>query len=121
MEIDSFNLTPKAKLALKDAKEFANRNSHSLINNCHVLYGCWKNINSSFINFAGAMGVELELEKLSEIILKFSKKHSLLFTSSSHNDIWDTNIQTAVKKAKQFADDHENFYVGIEQIGRAHV
>jgi ATP-dependent Clp protease ATP-binding subunit ClpA len=62
------------------------------------------------------MGVELELEKLSEIILKFSKKHSLLFTSSSHNDIWDTNIQTAVKKAKQFADDHENFYVGIEHL-----
>ena len=26
MEIDSFNLTPKAKLALKDAKEFANQN-----------------------------------------------------------------------------------------------
>ena len=116
MEIDSFNLTPKAKLALKDAKEFANRNSHSLINNCHVLYGCWKNINSSFINFAEAMGVELDLEKLSQIILKFSKKHSLLFTSSSHNDIWDTDIQTAIKKAKQFADDHENFYVGIEHL-----
>jgi ATP-dependent Clp protease ATP-binding subunit ClpC len=116
MEIDSFNLTPKAKLALKDAKEFANQNSHSLINNCHVLYGCWKNINSSFINFAGIMGVELELEKLSEIILKFSKKHALLFTSSSHNEIWDTNIQMAIKKAKEFADDHENFYVGIEHL-----
>ena len=116
MEIDSFNLTPKAKLALKDAKEFANRSSHSLINNCHVLYGCWKNINSSFINFAGAMGVELSLEELSKIILKFSKKHSLLFTSSSHNDIWDTDIQNAVKKAKQFADDHENFYVGVEHL-----
>ena len=116
MEIDSFNLTPKAKLALKDAKEFANQNSHSLINNCHILYGCWKNINSSFINFAGAMGVELELEELSKIILKFSKKHSLLFTSSSHNEIWDTNIQTAIKKAKEFADDHENFYVGIEHL-----
>jgi ATP-dependent Clp protease ATP-binding subunit ClpC len=116
MEIDSFNLTPKAKLALKDAKEFANRNSHSLVNNCHVLYGCWKNINSSFINFAEAMGIELELEKLSEIILKFSKKHSLLFTSSSHNDVWDSEIKTAVKKAKQFADDHENFYVGIEHL-----
>ncbi len=116
MEIDSFNLTPKAKLALKDAKEFADRNDHSLINNCHVLYGCWKNMNSSFINFAEAMGIELELEKLSKIILKFSKKHSLLFTSSSSNKTWDVNIQTTIKKAKQFADDHENFYVGLEHL-----
>ena len=116
MEIDSFNLTPKAKLALKDAKEFANRNNHSLINNCHVLYGCWKNINSSFINFANLMGVELSIENLSEIILKFAKKHALLFTASTHNDIWDVDIQNAIKKAKEFADDHENFYIGIEHL-----
>jgi ATP-dependent Clp protease ATP-binding subunit ClpC len=116
MEIDSFNLTPKVKLALKDAKHFAIANGHSLINNCHVLYGCWKNINSSFVDFADSAGINIEIDYLRELILKFAKKHPLLFTESPHNNTWDTKIQNAIKKAKEFADDHENFYIGTEHL-----
>ena len=37
MGLTDFNLTPKAKKGLKDAKKFAEANGHSLVTNAHLV------------------------------------------------------------------------------------
>ena len=36
-----------SKKSIKDAKSFAEANNHSLINNCHLAYGCLANVSDS--------------------------------------------------------------------------
>mgnify|MGYP003116038930 CR=1 FL=1 len=48
MGLADYNLTPKAKKGIKDARKFAEANNHSIINNSHLVYGCLANLSDSF-------------------------------------------------------------------------
>ena len=47
MGLTDFNLTPKAKQGLKDAKKFAEANGHSVVDAPHLVYGCLANLSDS--------------------------------------------------------------------------
>ena len=116
MEINNFNLTPKAKLALKDTKEYANLNNHTTINNCHFFYSCWKNISEPFANFIDSTGIDIDLNFLSDIILEFAKKNPSYFNNDELKEAWSPEIELSINKAKDFSDKNENFYIGVEHL-----
>ena len=89
MGLTDFNLTPKAKKGLKDAKKFAEANGHTLVTTEHLIYGCLVNLSDSCSLKLKGYGVPLEQKEFiktsdSEELSakKFEGRHSYLLDLS---------------------------------------
>ena len=65
MGLTDYNLTPKAKKCIKDAKSFAQSKNHTLINVAHLTYACITNLSDSCAMKLKSYNVEFDNKKLS--------------------------------------------------------
>ena len=83
MGLTDFNLTPKAKKGLKDAKKFAEANGHSLVTGAHLIYGCLVNLSDSFSLKLKSYGVSLEPKQFIKIFKEYASNHKDEFNSKT--------------------------------------
>lgn len=116
MDIESKNWTATALIAWSEVVESATSNNHAVANTYHLFYCLWKNRNSSFIGFLKSSGIEVDANKILELVNKFSKKRPDLFHEKNSNQLIETAIKNCVKAATKLGKKHENIYLGIEHF-----
>jgi ATP-dependent Clp protease ATP-binding subunit ClpA len=80
MGLTDFNLTPKAKKGLKDAKKFAEANGHTLVTTEHLIYGCLVNLSDSCSLKLKGYGVPLEQKEFVKIFKDYARKTQRLLS-----------------------------------------
>ena len=116
MGLTDFNLTPKAKKGLKDAKKFAEANGHSLVSAPHLIYGCLSNLSDSCILKLKGYGVPLDSQKFVKIFKDYSIKNEKSFESSKGQGGWHQEINEILLLSKEFSDTFDSFFIGVEHI-----
>ncbi len=116
MGLTDFNLTPKAKQGLKDAKNFAEANGHSVVDCSHLIYGCLANLSDSLkIKFKG-YGVPLDTERYAKIFREYASKHPKKFESTKGQGGWHQDVNDIIVFAKEFSDMFDSFFINVEHI-----
>lgn len=113
MDISNVSLTPSFKKAVGQLLVFSKSLKHSTCNSYHLFYLCWANSNKQFLNFLTDAGVNLSTEKLESLIIKFSKKHSKLFSVSGNPDAVQ-EVEKSVQAAIELAQKNDHFFAGTE-------
>jgi len=116
MSFTEYNLTPKAKKAIKDAKLFAASNSHSLIRTPHLMYGCMSNLSERVELLLQSRGIDYTAEDFVHDFKNFSPTKDEYFKRSKNSNAWHSELNDIVSDAKAFADDNEDYFVGVEHI-----
>ena len=116
MGLTEFNLTPKAKKGLKDAQKFAEANSHSLITNAHLIYGCLANISDSCSLKLKTHGVALDLKSFIKYFKKYASDNPKVFEPVKGDGGWHGEVNEAVFLAKEFSDNFDSYFIGVEHI-----
>jgi len=116
MLLTEFNLTPKAKKALKDAKLFAESQDHALIRNEHLIYGCLTNISDRAGLLFESRGIDYTPEKFLKAFNKFCSENEFHFTRSKNQNKWHQELNECLQSAKDFAFIHEDHFIGIEHL-----
>ena len=116
MGLADYNLTPKAKKGIKDAQKFAEANNHPIINNCHLIYGCLANISDSFSLKLKTQNIKLELKGFIKSFKNFSSQNKTLFVRAKGSSIWHDEVNEAIFFAKEFSDNFDSYFIGIEHI-----
>jgi ATP-dependent Clp protease ATP-binding subunit ClpC len=116
MGLTDFNLTPKAKKGLKDAKKFAEANGHSLVTGAHLIYGCFVNLSDSFSLKLKSYGVSLDPKQFIKIFKKYASDHKEEFNSKKGQGGWHEEVNQIILFAKEFSDNIDSYFIGVEHI-----
>ena len=116
MGLTDFNLTPKAKKGLKDAKKFAEANSHSLVTNAHLVYGCLANISDSCVLKLKTHGISFEAELFIKTFKEYACKNKSNFEVKKGHRAWHNEVNEVIFYAKEFSDNFDSYFIGIEHI-----
>lgn len=116
MSLTDYNLTPKAKKAIRDAKLFAASNSHSLIRIPHLFYGCLCNLSDRVELLFESRGIEYSPKYYLKDFKSFCKSNKDYFSRSKNENAWHGELNNIISDAKSFADDNEDFFVGVDHI-----
>jgi ATP-dependent Clp protease ATP-binding subunit ClpC len=116
MGLTEFNLTPKAKKGLRDAQKFAEANGHSLITNAHLIYGCLANISDSCTLKLKAHGATLDLKSFIKYFKKYAVDHPKIFEAAKGEGAWHGEVNEVVFLAKEFSDNFDSYFIGVEHI-----
>ena len=102
MGLTDYNLTPKAKKSIKDAKSFAEANNHSLINNCHLAYGCLANVSDSLSLKFKTKNINLDKKAFVKFFKDFSSQNQKLFEGVKGSGPWHDEVNEAISSLKNF-------------------
>ena len=116
MGLTDFNLTPKAKNGLKDAQKFAEANGHSLVTVAHLVYGCLTNISDSCILKLKSYGVALDSKKFIETFKHYAAKNKKTFQRKKGQGAWHEEVNEVIFFAKEFSDNFDSYFIGVEHI-----
>ncbi|HBY66660.1 MAG TPA: hypothetical protein DEG69_02110, partial [Flavobacteriaceae bacterium] len=114
MGLTDYNLTPKAKKCIKDAKSFAQSKNHTLINVAHLTYACITNLSDSCAMKLKSYNVEFDNKKFLKKFDDFCKSKPDLFASKRQG--WDDEINEVIFFAKEFSDNFDSYFIGVEHI-----
>lgn len=116
MSLTDYNLTPKAKKAIKDSKLFAASNSHDLIRTAHLFYGCLSNLSERVELLFESRGIIYSVKDYIKDFKRICKENKGYFTKSKNDNAWHSELNEIIAEAKSFADDNEDFFVNVEHI-----
>jgi len=116
MSLTDYNLTPKAKKAIKDSKLFAASNSHDLIRTAHLFYGCLSNLSERVELLFESRGIIYSVKDYIKDFKTICKENKDYFTKSKNDNAWHSELNEIIAEAKSFADDNEDFFVNVEHI-----
>lgn len=116
MGLTDFNLTPKAKKGLKDSQKFAEANGHSLVTSAHLLYGCLINISDSCVLKFKSYGVSFEGKKFIKLFKNYATENKEHFQASKGQGGWHDDINGIILCAKEFSDNFDSYFIGVEHI-----
>ena len=116
MGLADYNLTPKAKKGIKDARKFAEANNHSIINNSHLVYGCLANLSDSFSLKLKTQSIKLELKDFIKYFKDFCAKNPKTFERVKGEALWHEEVNEAIFFAKEFSDNFDSYFIGPEHI-----
>ena len=116
MGLTDFNLTPKAKKGLRDAKKFAEANSHSLVTNAHLTYGCLVNISDSCALKLKSYGISLDAKLFIKTFKEYAAENKSRFEQKKGQGAWHEEVNEVVFFAKEFSDNFGSYFIGVEHI-----
>jgi len=116
MGLTDFNLTPKAKKGLKDSQKFAEANGHSLVTTAHLLYGCLINISDSCAVRLKSYGISFDGQSFIKLFKKYAAKNKDYFQASKGQGGWHEDVNEIIFFAKDFSDNFDSYFIGIEHI-----
>ena len=116
MGLTDFNLTPKAKKGLKDSQKFAEANGHSLVTTAHLIYGCIVNISDSCLLKLKSYGVAFDSKTFVSLFKKYAKKNQESFEAKKGQGAWHQDVNEIILFAKDFSDNFDSYFIGIEHI-----
>ena len=116
MSLTDYNLTPKAKKAIKDAQLFAKENKHELIRNAHLFYSCIENLSDRVQLLFESRGIDCSPNQLRQDFISFSLENPKYFKKNKNSSSWHEELNQIISDAKDFADTHEEYFVGVEHI-----
>ena len=116
MSLTDYNLTPKAKKAIKDSKLFAKSNSHALIRIPHLFYGCLCNLSDRVRLLLESRGIEYSSKEYVKDFKSFCTENESYFLRSKNENAWHSELNDIISDAKSFADDNEDFFIGVDHI-----
>ena len=116
MGLTDFNLTPKAKKGLKDAKKFAEANSHSLITNAHLVYGCLVNVSDSCALKLKGYGVSFDANLFIKAFKEYASENKSNFKAKKGQEAWHEEVNEVIFFAKEFSDNFDSYFIGVEHI-----
>jgi ATP-dependent Clp protease ATP-binding subunit ClpC len=116
MGLTDFNLTPKAKKGLKDSQKFAEANGHTLVTTAHLVYGCLINISDSCAVRLKTYGISFEGDKFIKLFKKYASENKDYFQASKGQGGWHEDVNEIIFFAKDFSDNFDSYFIGIEHI-----
>ena len=116
MGLTDFNLTPKAKKGLKDSQKFAEANGHTLVTTAHLVYGCLANISDSCAVRLKGYGISFEGKAFIKLFKKYAAKNKDYFQSLKGQGGWHEDVNEIIFFAKDFSDNFDSYFIGIEHI-----
>ena len=116
MLLTEFNLTPKAKKAIRGAKLFAESYEHELIRNEHLIYGCLTNISDRAGLLFESRGIDYTPKMFLKAFNKFCSDNKNHFIRSKNQNSWHNELNECLEAAKDFAFAHEDHFIGIEHL-----
>jgi len=116
MGLTDFNLTPKAKQGLKDAKKFAEANGHPVVDSPHLIYGCLANLSDSLKIKLKGYGVTLDTEMYVKIFKEYASQNPEKFKSAKGQGGWHQDINEIILFAKEFSDMFDSFFINVEHL-----
>ena len=116
MGLTDFNLTPKAKKGLKDSQKFAEANGHTLVTTAHLVYGCLVNISDSCAVRLKGYGISFEGKVFIKLFKKYAAKNKDYFQSLKGQGGWHEDVNEIIFFAKDFSDNFDSYFIGIEHI-----
>ena len=116
MGLTDFNLTPKAKKGLKDSQKFAEANGHTLVTTAHLFYGCLINISDSCAVRLKTYGISFEGKKFIKLFKKYAAQNKDYFTPMKGQGGWHEDVNEIIFFAKDFSDNFDSYFIGIEHI-----
>ncbi len=116
MSLTEYNLTPKAKKAIRDAKLFAEANNHGRVRNEHLIYGCLINLSDRNILLFESRGVVYEPRDFIKTFKKFCKKNPEFFLKRKNENSWHDELNSTILESKFFAETHDDHFVGVEHL-----
>ena len=116
MGLTDFNLTPKAKKGLKDAQKFAEANGHSLVTTAHLVYGCLVNISDSCALKLKTYGIKVDGKLFIKLFKEYTKQNDEEFQSKKGQGGWHDDVNEAIFFAKEFSDNFDSYFIGVEHI-----
>lgn len=116
MSLIDYNLTPKAKKAIKDAKLFAATNNHALIRIPHLFYGCLCNLSDRIQLLFESRGIQYSSREYIKDFKSFCVSNQDYFLRSKNDNAWHSELNDIIADAKSFADDNEDFFIGVDHI-----
>ena len=114
--LTDYNLTPKAKKAIKDSKLFAASNSHYLIRTAHLFYGCLSNLSERVQLLFESRGITYSIKHYIKDFKTICKENKSYFTKSKNDNAWHSELNEIIADAKSFADDNGDFFVSVDHI-----
>ena len=114
MGLTDFNLTPKAKKCIKDARAFAESNNHKLINASHLIYGCLANLSDSCIVKLKSFGFNPDLKDFKKLFKEFCKAREDIYSTDEEG--WHEEVNEVIFFAKDFSDNFDSYFIGVEHI-----
>ena len=114
MGLTDYNLTPKAKKCIKDAKSFAESKNHTLVNVSHLTYACITNLSDSCAMKLKSYNVDFNNKKFLKKFEDFCKTSPDLFNNKKQG--WDDEINEVIFFAKEFSDNFDSYFIGVEHI-----
>ena len=116
MSLTDYNLTPKAKKAIRDAKLFAEANNHKRIRNEHLIYGCLINLSDRNILLFESRGVVYEPRDFIKTFKRFCKKNPDFFIKKRNENAWHDELNSTILESSYFAQAHDDHFVGVEHL-----
>ena len=116
MGLTDFNLTPKAKKGLKDSQKFAEANGHNLVTTAHLVYGCLINISDSCAVRLKSYGISFDGQSFIKLFKKYAAKNKDYFQASKGQGGWHEDVNEIIFFAKDFSDNFDSYFIGIEHI-----
>jgi ATP-dependent Clp protease ATP-binding subunit ClpC len=116
MGLTDFNLTPKAKKGLKDAKKFAEANGHSLVTNAHLVYGCLVNISDSCALKLKSYGISLDAQLFIKTFKDYASQNKDHFQAKKGQGGWHDEVNEVIFFSKEFSDNFGSYFIGVEHI-----
>jgi len=116
MGLTDFNLTPKAKKGLKDSQKFAEANGHTLVTTAHLVYGCLVNISDSCAVRLKTYGISFEGKKFIKLFKKYAVENKDYFQGLKGQGGWHEDVNEIIFFAKDFSDNFDSYFIGIEHI-----
>ena len=116
MGLTDFNLTPKAKKGLKDAQKFAEANGHSLVTTAHLVYGCLVNISDSCALKLKNYGIKVDGKLFIKLFKEYVKENPEEFKAKKGQGGWHDDVNEVVFFAKEFSDNFDSYFIGVEHI-----
>ena len=116
MSLTEYNLTPKAKKAIRDAKLFAEANNHGRVRNEHLIYGCLINLSDRNILLFESRGVVYEPRDFIKTFKNFCRKNPDFFAKRKNENAWHDELNSTILEYKFFAETHDDHFVGVEHL-----
>jgi ATP-dependent Clp protease ATP-binding subunit ClpC len=116
MGLTDFNLTPKAKKGLKDSQKFAEANGHTLVTTAHLVYGCMMNISDSCAVRLKSYDLHIVGKKFIKLFKKYATQNKEYFQASKGQGGWHEDVNEIIFFAKDFSDNFDSYFIGIEHI-----
>ena len=116
MGLTDFNLTPKAKKGLKDSQKFAEANGHTLVTTAHLVYGCMMNISDSCAVRLKSHNLHIAGNRFIKLFKKYAAQNKDYFQACKGQGAWHEDVNEIIFFAKDFSDNFDSYFIGIEHI-----